>query len=76
MNLNLNESSNSIENLDKIDTNKEVDITECIENYGVLISDSLNVDNKPLIECLDRISDVLKGYLILISKVGVYFKKI
>jgi hypothetical protein len=71
MNLNPSESS-SIETLDKIDATREVDIKECIENYGVLISDSLNVDNKPLIECLERISDALKGYLILISKVGVF----
>jgi len=52
--------------------NDGVNITECIETYGILISDSLNVDNRSLIECLDKILDVLKGYLILISKVRLY----
>ena len=60
------------ENLNKIENNQEFDIKDNIEKYGILISKSLDdVNNKPLIECLDRILSTFKEYLVLISKVNI-----
>jgi hypothetical protein len=70
--MNSNES-NLVEDLNKSETNDELNIPESIEKYGILISNSLDVDNKPLVDCLDKILEVLKGYLVLIFKVNFRF---
>ena len=41
-----------------------------LEKYGILISSSLSVNNKPLIDTLDRILALFREYLILIAKVN------
>jgi len=70
--MNSNES-NLAEDLNKSEANDELNIQESIEKYGILISNSLDVDNKPLVDCLDRILEVLKGYLVLVFKVKFSF---
>lgn len=54
------------------DQSDHVSIRSKIELYGNLISDSICIDSKPLIACLDEILKLFSEYFKFISKVLIH----
>ena len=71
-NLKIMTSNNELnKNIENAVVSQDFTAKNSLVKYGILISNSLNVNNTPLIECLDRILDLFKEYFILISKVNL-----